>query len=133
MRKGNFSLGGEQSGHIIFFNRSTTGDGTLSALQVLALMKSTGKKLSELARCMTSYPQVLKNIMVKEKKPLDQLPTVMKAISDAEKRLGSEGRVLVRYSGTENKCRVMLEGKDMAEITLLADDIISKIRKEIGE
>jgi phosphoglucosamine mutase len=133
MRKGNYSLGGEQSGHIIFFNRSTTGDGTLSALQVLALMKSTGKKLSELARCMTSYPQVLKNIMVKEKKPLDQLPGVMKSISDAEKRLGSEGRVLVRYSGTENKCRVMLEGKDMAEITLLADDIISKIRKEIGE
>ena len=96
-------------------------------------MKSSGKKLSELARCMTSYPQVLKNIMVKEKKPLDQFPSVMKAISDAEKRLGAEGRVLVRYSGTENKCRVMLEGKDMAEITLLADGIVSEIKKALGE
>jgi phosphoglucosamine mutase len=133
MRKGSYSLGGEQSGHIIFFSRSTTGDGTLSALQVLALMKYSGKKLSELAKCMSSYPQVLKNIMVKEKRPIEQIPSVMKMISDAEKHLGTEGRVLVRYSGTENKCRVMIEGKDMAEITFLADSIVSQIKKALGE
>jgi len=133
MRKGSYTLGGEQSGHIIFFSRSTTGDGTLSALQVLALMKYSNKKLSELAKCMTSYPQVLKNIKVKEKKPIDSMVNVKKAIADAEKILGADGRVLVRYSGTENKCRVMIEGKNQAEIDKLSDIIISKIKAEIGE
>jgi phosphoglucosamine mutase len=133
MRKGPFMLGGEQSGHIIFFSRSTTGDGTLSALQVLALMKYSGKTLSELAKCMTSYPQVLKNIKVREKKQIESMPSVLKAIADAEKRLGAEGRVLVRYSGTENKCRVMLEGKDQKVIDSMADSIIAVIKKEIGE
>jgi phosphoglucosamine mutase len=133
MRKGNYTLGGEQSGHIIFFSRSTTGDGTLSALQVLALMKYSKKKLSELAKCMTSYPQVLKNIRVKEKKPIESMSNVVKAIADAEKALCDDGRVLVRYSGTENKCRVMIEGKDQAEIEKLAEIIINKIKAEIGE
>jgi phosphoglucosamine mutase len=133
MRRNNHMLGGEQSGHIIFFSRSTTGDGTLSALQVLAILKTSGRKLSELARCMTSYPQVLKNVKVVEKKPIDTIPAVAKAIKDAEDQLGDDGRVLVRYSGTEKKCRVMLEGKDKEEIDHLADDIILKIKKEIGE
>jgi phosphoglucosamine mutase len=132
MRKGSFSLGGEQSGHIIFFSRSTTGDGTLSALQVLALMKYSGKLLSELAKCMTSYPQVLKNIKVREKRDLESMPSVMEAIADAERRLGADGRVLVRYSGTENKCRVMLEGRDQKEIDSMADSIIAVIKNEIG-
>jgi phosphoglucosamine mutase len=133
MRKNSYTLGGEQSGHIIFFSRSTTGDGTLSALQVLALMKYSGRPLSELAKCMASYPQVLKGIKVKEKRQLESMPSVMKSIADAEKRLGAEGRVLVRYSGTENKCRVMLEGKDQEGIDLMADSIVAAIRNEIGE
>ncbi|MBW2972308.1 phosphoglucosamine mutase [Candidatus Woesearchaeota archaeon] len=133
MRKNSYTLGGEQSGHIIFFSRSTTGDGTLSALQVLALMKYSGKPLSELAKCMTSYPQVLKNVMVRQKRPIEKMLSVVKAIADAEKQLGSDGRVLVRYSGTENKCRVMLEGRDEKEIDSLCDSIVSAIKKEIGE
>ncbi len=133
MRRRDAMLGGEQSGHIIFFSRSTTGDGTLSALQVLALMKTSKKPLSELARCMTSYPQVLKNLMVKEKRPLEDLPEVQAIIKEVETTLGNDGRVLVRYSGTENKCRVMLEGKDENQIGILADKIVKKIDEEIGE
>ena len=133
MRKNNYTLGGEQSGHIIFFNRSTTGDGTLSALQILALMKTTGKSISTLAEVMTSYPQVLLNVMVKQKRPIEKMLSVCESISKAEKVLGSDGRVLVRYSGTENKCRVMIEGKDEKIINELAEDIVDKIKKEIGE
>lgn len=133
MRKSGFTLGGEQSGHIIFFNRSSTGDGCLSALQVLALMKKSGRKVSELARVMRSYPQVLVNVMVSQKRPVEKMLGVCRAISDAEKSLGSDGRVLVRYSGTENKCRVMIEGRDQAEIRVLAEDIADKISEEIGE
>ena len=96
-------------------------------------MKNSGKPISTLARCMTSYPQVLKNIRVKEKKLLESMPGVQKAIAEAEARLGSDGRVLVRYSGTENKCRVMIEGKDQEEIEDLTDHIILKIKEEIGE
>ncbi|HII72185.1 TPA: phosphoglucosamine mutase [Candidatus Woesearchaeota archaeon] len=133
MRKNRYSLGREQSGHIIFFNRSTTGDGTLSALQVLALIKDSGKPLSELAKCMKSYPQVLKNIRVKVKRPIEDMPLVSEEIISAENRLGNDGRVLVRYSGTENLCRVMLEGKDQEEINALADKIIERVKEEIGE
>lgn len=133
MRKSSCSLGGEQSGHIIFFNRSTTGDGTLSALQVLALVKNSGKPVSELAKIMTSYPQILVNVKVKQKKPIQSMLSVCQAISDAEKRLGDQGRVLVRYSGTENKCRVMVEGKDQEEINSIAESIVSTIKEEIGE
>ncbi|MBW2996855.1 phosphoglucosamine mutase, partial [Candidatus Woesearchaeota archaeon] len=133
MRKNNHSLGGEQSGHIIFFDRSTTGDGTLSALHVLALMKDSGKQVSELAKVMTSYPQILINVKVKQKKPIQSMLSVCEAISNAEKKLGDQGRVLVRYSGTENKCRVMVEGKDQEEISSIAESIVSTIKEEIGE
>ncbi|MBU2561562.1 MAG: phosphoglucosamine mutase [Nanoarchaeota archaeon] len=133
MKENSYTLGGEQSGHIIFFSRSTTGDGTLSALQVLALMKYSGKKLSELAKCMTSYPQVLKNVKVRQKRPIEKMLSVAQAIAKAEKQLGADGRVLVRYSGTEDKCRVMIEGKDAKEIDALADSIVDKIKAEIGE
>jgi phosphoglucosamine mutase len=132
MRKHNHALGGEQSGHIIFFSRSTTGDGTLSALQVLALMKTSGKKLSELSKCMTSYPQVLRNVFVRDKVPIADMPSVKDAIYDVEAKLGREGRVLVRYSGTENKCRVMVEGKDAKLVESFADFMVHKIEKEIG-
>ncbi len=132
MKKTGSILGGEPSGHIIFFERSTTGDGALSALQVLSLLKRSGKKLSVLSKCMTSYPQVLKNVIVSEKKPVKDMPEVMSAISSADKTL-ENGRVLVRYSGTENKCRVMVEGQNDEQINSIADLIISKIAKEIGE
>lgn len=133
MRKNNFTLGGEQSGHIIFGSRSTTGDGTLSALQVLALMNTSGKKLSELAQCMTSYPQVLLNVNVRQKTPIVEMPSVRDAIYDVESKLGTEGRVLVRFSGTERKCRVMVEGKDKKQIRAYAEFIVHKIDEEIGE
>ncbi|MBW2967432.1 phosphoglucosamine mutase [Candidatus Woesearchaeota archaeon] len=132
MRRHGYKLGGEQSGHVIFANRATTGDGTLTALQVLALMKITGKPLSELADCMKHYPQVLKNVVVREKKPIGHMPHVSEVITDVEERLGDRGRVLIRYSGTEDKCRVMIEGKDLDEINRLADEIVAAIIKEIG-
>ncbi|NQU78203.1 phosphoglucosamine mutase [Candidatus Woesearchaeota archaeon] len=133
MRNSGAMLGGEQSGHIIFFNRSTTGDGALSALQVLALLKTSDKPLSELAKCMTLFPQVLKNVPVRDKRPIEKMLSVCAAISKANSALGDAGRVLVRYSGTENKCRVMVEGRDVNEISELADGIVAAIREEVGE
>jgi len=125
-------IGGEQSGHIIFSDYSTTGDGVISALQVLRVMQETKKKISELAKIMKKYPQVLINIKVKEKKPVSQMKDVKKTIKSIEKELGNNGRILVRYSGTENKCRVMIEGKDQKHIETLANKVAEKIRKEIG-
>ena len=111
MRKNGYSLGGENSGHIIFAENATTGDGIMSAIEVLAIMKCTGKKLSELAACMDEYPALLEAIAVKDKPPIDSLPELSGAISAAEADMGEEGRVLVRYSGTEKKIRVLVEAK----------------------
>src|SRR5205823_6011234 len=102
----NLNLGGEQSGHMIFRDFTTTGDGIISALQILRIMKTTGKPLSELKRCLTKYPQAHRNLMVKEKPPLEELPAVMRLVGDAEKELSGKGRVLLRYSGTEPKIRL---------------------------
>ncbi|MFH1439018.1 MAG: phosphoglucosamine mutase [Candidatus Woesearchaeota archaeon] len=129
MRSIGARLGGEQSGHIIFSKYITTGDGIITALQVLRVMKHTGKKLSELKKCMTKYPQILLNIDVEEKKPLDQIRGYTDKLKSIEKKLGSEGRVLVRYSGTQNCCRVMVEGKDKKEIAGYADELIRIIKK----
>jgi len=133
MRKHGYSLGGEQSGHIIFMNHLTSGDGTISALRVLKLMKDSGKKLSQLKSFMTVAPQILKNIKVKEKIPLEELPAVQKEIKAAENKLKDTGRVLVRYSGTENKCRVMVEGTDERLTKDLSEKIVATIKREIGE
>jgi len=130
MKKG-YVLGGEQSGHIIFSNYTTTGDGMISALQLLRIMKEREKKLSKLAECMTSLPQVLVNVDVKEKKDINKL-TVNKNIKDAESKLGKKGRVLVRYSGTQNLCRIMIEGENKKEIQKIANDIAKAMKKEIG-
>lgn len=132
MRSKQIILGGEQSGHIIFSHHNTTGDGTIAALQVLDIMKRTKKKLSELRRCFTKYPQILDSFKVSEKKDFNMMPEVMKKITEAEESLGDEGRVLVRYSGTENKCRVMVEGKELSKIEKAAKEIVSAIKKEIG-
>jgi len=132
MIRGGYNLGGEQSGHILFMDYNTTGDGILSALQVLSIMRRSGKSLSELASVMTTLPQILKNVRVREKKDFESLPDVKKAIHSAEQKLKEEGRVLVRYSGTENKARVMIEGPDSDSIRDMAESIAGEIEKAIG-
>ena len=131
MRKKGYVLGGEQSGHILFSDYTTTGDGIISALQLLRVMKERGEKLSKLAGCMKSLPQVLVNVAVKEKKSINKLK-VNKDIKIAELQLGKKGRVLVRYSGTQNLCRIMIEGENKREIQKMANDIAKDMKKEIG-
>ncbi len=131
MRKKGYVLGGEQSGHILFSDYTTTGDGIISALQLLRVMKERGERLSKLAGCMKSLPQVLVNVAVKEKKGINKLK-VNKDIKRAELKLGNKGRVLVRYSGTQNLCRIMIEGENKREIQKMANDIAKAMKKEIG-
>ena len=133
MRRSGFNFGGEQSGHLIFLDHSTTGDGVVSALQVLAAMVSEGKPVSELAAVMTRYPQVLQNVAVGRKRPLEEMPKVQGAIAAAEEKLGKDGRVLVRYSGTESKVRVMVEGVDAALIGQLATTIAEELARSCAE
>ncbi len=123
MREGGFSLGGENSGHIIFLDHATTGDGVLAAVALLGEARREGKKVSELARMFTPVPQELLSFKVGKKVPLDQLPEVGKVVSDVESKWGDDGRVLVRYSGTEMKARVMVEGPDAAAIRRDAESI----------
>jgi phosphoglucosamine mutase len=131
MRERGLTFGGEQSGHIVFLNHSTTGDGLLAALQVIAVMVQEGKPLSELARTMVRYPQVLLNFKVPRKRPIDELPPVKAAIARAERALGAEGRVVVRYSGTEAKARVMIEGTDEKLIRTHADEIAELLQQAL--
>ena len=133
MRRQGYNLGGEQSGHLIFLDYNTTGDGILSALQLLAIMRRQDKTLSELAKLMIPLPQVLVNARVREKKDITKIPEIAARISDVETKLGNEGRVLIRYSGTEPLLRVMLEGRDTYEITTWANEIADLVKKHIGE
>ncbi len=132
MRANGYNFGGEQSGHLVFLDHMTTGDGVLGALQVLAVMLEAQQPLSQLRRVMTRYPQVLVNLKVKEKKPLGELGDVSALIAKVEKVLGSDGRVLVRYSGTEAKARVMVEGPDEDVIKGYADEIARAIERACG-
>ncbi len=132
MLKNKAFLGGEQSGHLIFLDHTTTGDGILSALQVLGIMRESGKLLSELASSVAKFPQALVNIEVSEKPPLDTLKRVTQVQKDIESDLGREGRVLVRYSGTENLCRVMVEGSSQEQVERYAETIAAAIKSEIG-
>ncbi|MDR2105676.1 MAG: phosphoglucosamine mutase [Deferribacteraceae bacterium] len=132
MRKNGYNLGGEQSGHLIFTEFTTTGDGLISALQLLKVIISRGKSLSELKRDIESYPQVLLNLMVAKKVPISQLNATEKLIKKVEKELNTAGRVLVRYSGTENKLRVMVEGRDADKINEYANDIIKSAEGELS-
>lgn len=133
MIAGGYNIGGEQSGHIIFLDHATTGDGELSALKLLCVMKETGGKLSDLASCMEVFPQTLINVRVsdfgKARFPHDE--EIKKAIESAEKELGNDGRVLVRVSGTEPLVRVMLEGKDEKKMNVLAEEIAQVIRERL--
>jgi phosphoglucosamine mutase len=125
-------LGGEQSGHVIFHQFATTGDGMLTALRVFEVMRASGKGLDELTSELKVYPQRLVNVRVRERKPLEDLPTVTAAIRDAEKSFGDAGRVLVRFSGTEPLARVMVEGPDIERVEKFANNIASQIRAELG-
>ncbi len=133
MRKNGYNLGGEQSGHMIFLDHNTTGDGILSALQVLAIIQRRGKKLSELAQVMTSLPQVLVNVRVRKKADLQSVAPIKEVIDTVEAELGDKGRVLVRYSGTEPLLRVMIEGENQDRIEILADLVATAVRENIGE
>jgi phosphoglucosamine mutase len=132
MLRSKLNLGGEQSGHILLLDYSTTGDGLLAALFVLKIMAEENKPLSSLGRCMYKFPQMLLNIDVAEKRPIESLTKTKKAIEKGEKRLGSSGRLYVRYSGTENKLRVMVEGQNNSEIREIAEDIASAAKEEIN-
>jgi phosphoglucosamine mutase len=131
MIKRGSNLGGEQSGHIVFLDHNTTGDGPITALQVLSTMCKSGKLLSELASDIPIYPQLLINVPVRNPKSMEEFPNILSFINKAEKKLNS-GRILVRPSGTEPKVRVMVEGDNMDEITLLAEEIAEVIKKNMN-
>jgi phosphoglucosamine mutase len=131
MRLNSYNLGGEQSGHVIVLDHSTTGDGLITALLVLTIIAETGRPLSGL-RVMHRVPQVLENVKVRERRPLDRIPAVQRVIAAAERRLNGSGRLLVRYSGTEMVARVMVEGDDAMAIRTIAQEIGSTIHKHLG-
>jgi phosphoglucosamine mutase len=132
MRRHDYRLGGEQSGHMIFLDHNTTGDGVITALQILAIMQQTGKSLSELAGVMTALPQVLVNVRVRERRPVEDVPAIARKVKEVTRHLGEGGRVLIRYSGTEPLLRIMLEGQDQQEITALANDIAAIVESHLG-
>jgi len=125
-------LGGEESGHVIFLNHHTTGDGIITALQLLWAMRRSGQPLSELAKIMTLSPQKIINVNVKDKPPLDKIPELQKAIREAEAELADQGRVLIRYSGTQSMCRVMVEGPTEPVTDRLTRSLADTVRKCIG-
>ena len=130
MRAIDANLGGEQSGHIVMFDHGTTGDGLVSALSVLKILSRSDKPLSELAACIQDFPQTLVNVPVKERKPIEDMVGVSKAIRQAEKALGERGRILVRYSGTELLLRVMVEAEDEPTVEHIAETIAEEIQAE---
>ena len=127
MRQHDLNLGGEQSGHLVFLDHMTTGDGIIAALQVLAILLEENKPLSELASIMKQYPQVLLSVKVARRLPLAELTTVQSLITRIESELGSDGRVLVRYSGKEPKARVMIEGPEASLIERYAQEIAGEL------
>jgi len=133
MLKAKVNLGGEQSGHIILLGHTTTGDGLVVALELIKVMLKTKKSLSELAQGLEKFPQVLLNIRVKEKLPLDEIPELNETIKRCQKELGRSGRLLVRYSGTENLARVMVEGRQASLVNHIADSVAKVIADALGE
>jgi phosphoglucosamine mutase len=133
MHRRGANLGGEQSGHIVFLDHATTGDGLLSALQLLSIVRRSGRPLHDLASRVTKYPQVLVNVPVRVKPPLAGLPAVSQAVARWEATLAGRGRILLRYSGTEPLARVMVEGDDQMTIETVAREIAGRIRAEIGK
>ncbi|HVU08239.1 MAG TPA: phosphoglucosamine mutase [Verrucomicrobiae bacterium] len=133
MLKNGFNFGGEQSGHLIFRDYATTGDGLVAALQILRIMRAKNSPLSKLARCWTRFPQLVANIKVREKIPFAQLDGVNKLVADAERELSAQGgRLLLRYSGTEPKVRLLVEGRDVKILEKWSKQICGAIQKQIG-
>jgi phosphoglucosamine mutase len=132
MRSDGYNIGGEQSGHVIFMDYVTTGDGTITALHVLKLMMDKKKSLAELADFMEEFPQILSSFNVKEKKPIDKVPNLVNIVAECEKSLGSNGRVIVRYSGTENKIRLLIEALNQKDVETWTAKIKSVIEKELS-
>ncbi len=132
MRKNGYSFGGENSGHLIFSDHVTTGDGILSALQVLRMMLARRATLAQLAEIMQEYPTQLANLPVSSKPPLDSLPKLQKLMKEATAAFGTNGRHLIRYSGTENKIRVLVEHRELAEVNAWIDQFSAAIHEEIG-
>ena len=133
MRANGYSLGGENSGHMIFMDHATTGDGIISALQVLKLMRESGRPLSELAACMTAHPQRLISLEVREKRPLEEVPRLWEAVGECQAALGEQGRVLIRYSGTEKKIRLLVEAREEEQVVKWADRLTRVVDEELGE
>jgi len=132
MRKGGYLLGGEQSGHLVFMEHSTTGDGTLAALQLLRIMVGRQKPISEIAGLLTPFPQKLVNLKVKKKMPFDEVPVIKDAVRDAEARLGRTGRVLLRYSGTEALARIMVEAQEQSLVDELCADLVEAVESGLS-
>ncbi len=132
MMKGGYNLGGEKSGHIIFMDHHNTGDGIITALQVLSTMLRTGKKLSQLAACFSSIPQVCLDVKVKEQRDLNSIPQLQPCLRQIEEKLKEKGRIVLRYSGTESLARIMVEGTDEEAIRQFAEQVAVILRKHLG-
>ncbi len=132
MRQGGYNLGGEQSGHVVFLDHGRTGDGLMTALQVLAILARSSKPLSELAAGFQRYPQVMVNVGVSAKRPIEDLPRVQEAIAEVESKLDGRGRVLIRYSGTENKARVMVEGEEERAVSEYANTLAATLKESLA-
>ena len=129
MRREGCVLGGEQSGHLIFMNYSTTGDGILAAMQLIRIMIEQGRPLSELAGLLTPFPQKLVNVHVERKVPFEGVDLIQRSLRAAEEELGTRGRVLLRYSGTESVARVMVEGEDEGVVDRLAEQLAADVKE----
>jgi phosphoglucosamine mutase len=125
-------LGGEDSGHIIFLSQHTTGDGLLAALQVIRILAYSQTKLSDLAKVMSIFPQTLLNVDVKSKPPISDIPALADAMTTTERKLGDQGRILIRYSGTQPMCRVMVEAGTKKDADKFCQQLSDIIRSEIG-
>jgi phosphoglucosamine mutase len=132
MLRGGYNLGGEQSGHLVFLDNNTTGDGMITALQVLAIMQKREAPLADLTRIMVALPQIQRAVRVKKKKDFSQIPKIQRMIQEFEKELGERGRVLVRYSGTEPVLRIMIEGEHEEKITTMADTMSEAVQDALG-
>jgi phosphoglucosamine mutase len=132
MLKGGYNLGGEQSGHIVFLDHNTTGDGMITALQILAIMQKKGATLAELAEVMKTFPQAQRSVRVTAKKDLSQIPQIQRMIEDIQRELGGRGRIVVRYSGTEPVLRIMIEGENEEKITRMVDTMAETVQSAVG-
>ncbi len=132
MRTSGYNLGGEQSGHIIFSDHGTTGDGTMAGLQVLSVLLERDQPLSMVKKVFTAFPQVLTNVRVREKKEFSQIPELSKQIKEVERELGQNGRLVIRYSGTEMLARIMIEGENKDRLSNMANDLADGINKHLG-